>query len=117
MNSVKIPNAENAYVDLRKLRDYALNAEHRVGQHKARLFAALLGINADDAEALRDILLQTVQTHNAQIGIKDKHGQRYQLDFVLDWYDKKAIVRSAWNIRPNEKFPRLVTCYPLEELF
>lgn len=29
-----IPNAENAVVELRKLRDYCLNAEHSTGKHK-----------------------------------------------------------------------------------
>lgn len=113
---MKIPNAENAYIDLRKLRDYALDPEHRVGQHKARLFMALLSMDADDANALRDILLQIVQTHEATPGIRDKHGQRYRIDFILNWHGKKATVRSAWNIRTDEDFPRLVSCYPLEEV-
>jgi hypothetical protein len=33
-----IPDAENAVVDIRKLRDYCLNLEHDDGKHKARLF-------------------------------------------------------------------------------
>jgi hypothetical protein len=113
---VKIPNAENAYIDLRKLRDYALNPNHRVGKHKAQLFALLLDMNADDAEALYNILLQIVRTYDAEIGIYDEHGQRYRIDFVLNWHNREATIRSAWNIRPDENFPRLVTCYPLEEL-
>jgi hypothetical protein len=48
-----IPNAENAIVDIRKLRDYCLNPEHENGKHKARLFASILGMTADDAEELR----------------------------------------------------------------
>lgn len=102
---MKIPNAENAYIDLSKLRDYALNPEHRVGRHKARLFAALPGMNAGDAEALRNILLQIVKTHDAETGVRDEYGQRYRIDFVLKWRDKEATIRSAWNTRPNEDFP------------
>lgn len=108
-----IPNAENAFIDIRKLRDYALNLEHRVGKHKAKLFLDLLGMTAQDAETLRIILFDIVKTHEAIIGIRDKHGQRYRIDFILTWQDKEILVRSAWNIRPNEDFPRLVTCYPL----
>ena len=37
---MKLPNAENAYVDLRKLADYCLDSEHERGKHKARVFAA-----------------------------------------------------------------------------
>lgn len=113
---MKIPNAENAFIDIRKLRDYALDSEHRVGRHKARLFAALFDMNTDDAEGLRDILLQVVKTHDAIVGVSDEHGQRYRIDFTLTWHGSEATIRSAWNIRSDEDFPRLVTCYPLEEV-
>ena len=112
---MKIQNSHNAFVDIRKLRDYVLDPEHRVGRHKARLFMALLNMEVADAEALRAILLQIVTTHDAVIGKQDEFGQRYQIDFKLEWQDKEAMVRSAWHVRPDEDFPRLVTCYPLEE--
>lgn len=113
---MKIPNAEHAIVDIRKLRDYALNTEHRVGRHKARLFSALLAMNIDDAEMFRDELLQVVRTHDATLGIEDEQGQRHRIDFTLSWRGREAIILSAWIIRSGEDFPRLVTCYPLEEL-
>ena len=53
-----IPHAENATVDIRKLRDYCLNPEHPEGKHKARLFVAALGMTEADAEPLRDALLK-----------------------------------------------------------
>ena len=110
-----IPNAENAVVDIRKLRDYALSPTHRIGRHKARLFAALLDISIDDAEELRDLLLQVARTHDAKMGEQDEHGQRYWIDFLLTWRGRQAAIRSVWNVRPNEDFPRLVTCYPIKE--
>ena len=39
---MKIPNAELAIVDIRKLRDYCLNPAHDEGKHKARLFMMAL---------------------------------------------------------------------------
>ena len=63
-----IPHAENATVDIRKLRDYCLNPEHRQGQHKARLFMAALNMTAADAGHLRDVLLQVVKSHEATLG-------------------------------------------------
>ncbi|MEN8217816.1 MAG: DUF6883 domain-containing protein [Pseudomonadota bacterium] len=33
-----LPNAENAFIDTRKLTDYCLNLEHFEGRHKARVF-------------------------------------------------------------------------------
>jgi hypothetical protein len=57
-----LPYAENAVVDIRKLRDYCLNPEHKDGKHKARLFVATLGMTADNAEELRQILLDIVSS-------------------------------------------------------
>lgn len=110
-----IPNAENAFIDIRKLRDYTLNTQHRVGRHKARLFDSIFGITQEDAEVLCNILLEVVRTHEATLGRKDAHGQRYELNFMMNWQGHQALVRSVWNIRPLEQHPRLVTCYPLKE--
>ncbi|MBW4634678.1 MAG: hypothetical protein KME30_23050 [Iphinoe sp. HA4291-MV1] len=108
-----IPNAENAVVDIRKLRDYCLNLEHDDGKHKARLFSSKLGMTADDAEQLRQILLEIVKTHSARLGRQDEFGQRYTLDFQMKWQDRSAIIRSGWIIEHDSEIPRLTTCYPL----
>ena len=110
---MKVPNAESAVVDIRKLRDYCLNARHDEGKHKARLFVAALGMSTDDAEGLRDALLRAVKTHDAQFGLRDVYGQRYIVDFMLAWRGKQAMIRSAWIIEHNSDTPRLTTCYPL----
>jgi hypothetical protein len=65
-----LPNAERAIIDIRKLRDYCLNPLHDEGQHKARLFVTILGMTADDAEALRDLLLVQPGRNNTPI----RHG-------------------------------------------
>lgn len=44
---MKIPNCEQAFVDIVKLQDYCLNAEHLRGRHKARVFRSVLGLTAD----------------------------------------------------------------------
>jgi hypothetical protein len=108
-----IPNAENAIVDIRKLRDYSLNPEHKDGKHKARLFAAILGMTADDAEELRQVLLEIVKLHEAQLGRQDEFGQRYTLDFEISWQNREARLRSGWIIEPDSEIPKLTTCYPL----
>ena len=55
-----LPNLKNAVVDIRKLPDYCLNREHSDGKHKARLFLSCLGMTADNAEELRQILLEVI---------------------------------------------------------
>jgi hypothetical protein len=108
-----LPYAENAVVDIRKLRDYCLNLEHDGGKHKARLFLASLGMTADNAEELCQILLRVVKTHEVQTGRRDDFGQRYTLDFTLEWQNRNATLRSGWIIEHNSEIPRLTTCYPL----
>ena len=77
---MKIPNAERAIIDIRKLRDYCLNPTHDEGKHKARLFAAAFGMTSDDAEDLRDAILEAVKADNAKVGRRDEFGQRYVID-------------------------------------
>lgn len=107
-----VPNAERAVVDIRKLRDYCLNPLHDEGKHKARLFAAI-GLTANEAEELRTILLQVVKTSEARLGRRDSYGQRYIIDFPLNWRGREAVIRSGWIIELGIEMPRLTTCYPL----
>lgn len=108
-----LPNAESAVVDIRKLRVYCLDPIHGEGKHKARLFAAALGMTRDDAEDLRAVLLQAVRTHEAKLGRRDGYGQRYVVDFILEWRGKRAMTRSGWIIEHGSDTPRLTSCYPL----
>jgi len=107
-----VPNAERAVVDIRKLRDYCLNPLHDEGKHKARLFAAI-GITANEAEELQAILLHVIKTTEARLGRRDSYGQRYIVDFPLNWRGKETVIRSGWIIEPGMETPRLTTCYPL----
>jgi hypothetical protein len=108
-----IPHADRAIVDMRRLRNYCLNPAHDEGQHEAHVFAAALGLTVADAEALRNILLEVVQTHEAQFGYRNAYGQRHTVDFWLDWQGKQAQVRSGWVLEHGSMAPRLISCYVL----
>lgn len=79
----------------------------------ARLFSSILGMTADNAEKLREILLEVVKTQAARLGRRDEFEQRYTVDFTIQWQDRSAIVRSGWIIENDSDIPRLTTCYPL----
>lgn len=104
-----LPNAEAAFIDLRKLHDYSLNFESPKGRHKARVFASVLGITPENAEDLRDILLEIIKEHEAESGELDLFGQRYTVDFPMATEVGEAKVRSGWIILHTEDFPRLTT--------
>ena len=110
---MKLPNGDKAFVNIAKLRDYSLDPAHKEGRHKARVFAAALGLTRNDVDWLRDQLMAAARTSDCRPGWKTDHGQRYLLDFTLTYRGKSARLRSVWNMRPNEDFPRLITCYVL----
>jgi hypothetical protein len=110
---MKIPNAENAIIDIRKLRDYCLDESHPVGKHKARLFASALNLDKENAEDLHDVLLIVVRQNEAEEGKKDEFGQRYTVDFELEKDNKRATVRSGWIIETKSDIPKLTTCFIL----
>ena len=108
---MKLPNAEQAIVEIAKLRDYSLDDTHEEGKHKARVFAAALGIGGDDAHWLREKLLDAAQRYECVRGRNTPFGQRYVLDFPLTKGGREARVRSVWNVRPGETVRRLITCH------
>ena len=112
---MSLPNRDQAFIDMVKLRDYCLNPDHRRGQHKARLFAAVLGLTRQHAELLRESLLTAARTQPAIATRHDAYRQRYQLDFNLTGPNgQQALIRSGWIVRRGEDYPRFVTCYVLE---
>jgi hypothetical protein len=112
---MKLPNAENAVVDIAKLRDYCLNPNHPEGKHKARTFREKLGFERNDAELLRQWIMEAILEGEAIEQKATEYGRRFVVDFEIQrgvgviMYS--AVVRTAWIIRNDEGFPRLTTCF------
>jgi hypothetical protein len=71
----RLPNADQAQIDPRKLRDYALNLEHVSGRYQA-LFFAQMGYTARDWQRLeRDIRAQPL-TPPAEPGQPSPFGRK-----------------------------------------
>jgi hypothetical protein len=110
---MKLPEGHRAFVDLIKLSDYCLNLNHPRGQHKAHVFAVVLGFTAMNALDLQNLLLEAARKGDAMLGDNDNYGQRFIVDFEALGPSGRGIIRSSWIIRTEEDFPRLVTCYVL----
>jgi len=112
---MRLPNAENAVLDIEKLRDYCLNPNHPEGKHKARVFFDKLGIRQNDAEDLRQAILEGVLLAEAIEQKPSLFGRRFVVDLLVSRGEgfvlSKALVRTAWIIRNGEDFPRLTTCF------
>ncbi len=108
---MRMPLAERVVIDSAKLVDYCLNPDHPRGRHKARVFEAALGLTADDADELRQALLDAAQSDAAELADADDFGQRYVVEFEMSRPAGTARIRSAWIVRADEDFPRFVSCY------
>ena len=78
---MKLPRAEEAIIDISKLRDYCLDPRHPRGKHKARVFNSALGLTREDAEELKDQIESSILIADCVAGEEDPHGRRYVVDF------------------------------------
>jgi hypothetical protein len=107
----QLPNGDNAFLDPLKLTGYVLDPAHRTGRHKARVFAAVLGITSADAPALASALLRAASVEDASLERADAHGAHYAIEFILTFGGRSCRVRSLWTIRHGEEFPRFVSAF------
>ncbi|MBC8043334.1 MAG: hypothetical protein IAF08_07800 [Rhizobacter sp.] len=113
---MKLPNSERLFIPEEKLEGYALNASHKVGSHKARLFRAMFDLTSENASVLRKALIEAAtQSEDARYTLTDNYGAKYVLEFELATEKGKGIIFSSWMIRHGEDFPRLTSCYPLKK--
>ena len=110
---MKLPGGASAIVEIAKLRDYCLDSQHPRGRHKARVFAAVLGLEQPDAEFLRGALLDAAREGDAVAGVSDQYGERFTVDWQLSRDDRRARIRSAWIVLRGQTTPRLTSCFVL----
>ena len=111
----KLPNGDRAEIDRRKIDGYVLDPEHRTGRHKARVFAAALGMRADHADVLIEACHRAVAEGECRLERQNEHGAHYSVAFILAFRGRSARVRSLWVVRPNEDFPRFVSAFVIED--
>ena len=110
---MKLPNANRADLGT-KIEDYSLNPDHREGQHKARVFLSALGISLENAEVLRDAVLEAaIAADDVDHRGDNGFGEVFVLRFPMATAAGSAVVLTAWIVRHGEDFPRLTTCYIL----
>ena len=107
---MKLPNGERAEIGT-KLEDYVLNPLHPHGKHKAVVFEKA-GITLSNAYVLREALMEAAAKSDAAESRGDNgFGLVFVLRFPVTTTGGNATVLSAWIVRREEDFPRLITCY------
>jgi hypothetical protein len=108
---MKLPNAEKAVIDDRKIKDYCLNPEHPRGKHKAKVFQRSLGITVENSQELINQIRKGIIQKDCLKGDVDDYGQRFTVDVEIVIDSKKAVVRTGWILKKNETRPVFTTCF------
>lgn len=111
----QLPNGDKAFVPVEKFTEYSLNPEHPTGRHKAHVFKVKLGITLEDVDFMVAKVQAMAADHEATEQTPIAYGRRFVIDFELTTEVGSAIVRSSWIVRKDEDFPRLTSCYVLED--
>ena len=108
----KLPNADRAFVDPRKILDYLLSLDHPAGRYKAA-FLFNLGYSRARWARLRGDLLTIAQTADAVVSHRTPYGHKYVTTGTLTSpTGREAEVVVVWIVLSGENFPRLVTLVP-----
>lgn len=75
------------------------------------VFKSALNLTQQDADFLKNVILKGLARNDALAGIRDRYGKRYTVDIKIRNLDLEAMIRTAWIIKTDENFPRLITCY------
>lgn len=106
---MKLPGYEKAIIPEEKVKKYLLNLEHEDGKTKAKFFLEM----GFDIDSLTAALLQHAASHEAVKTEETEFGIKYRVEGELPTpTGRTPIVLSAWMVRVDEDFPRLVSAYP-----
>ena len=109
---MRLPNAENAIIDSKKLRDYVLSLSHPIGRFKAAFFSSL-GYSQKNWKQLETDLRQQHLPKNTVFCQKTSYGKKYEIHGKIRGPNGKSEeIVSIWIILVDEKVPRFVTAYP-----
>lgn len=107
---MKLPNGEFAIIPMEKLTGYCLNLNHSTGKHKARVFASALGITAENADDLRELIAKAAIEGEVIQQDSTEFGHLYKVDWAIS--DQESIVlRTLWETTTDQPNPRLISAF------
>ncbi|ACX87548.1 S-type Pyocin domain protein [Pectobacterium parmentieri WPP163] len=107
-----LQNSDKATIDKNKLTGYALNPEHPVGGHKAKVFESALGYNQSNVDELIEQVRLGAGSSPAALGNATNYGQQVIVDMPIEGINgSSAIVRTGWFFDNGSDVPRLATIY------
>lgn len=97
MEGTPLEGAASAAFDLRKATAYALSSDSQVGQNKARVFRAALGMGPEHAEELRRQVMGLMPLLPAERGRADEYGERFNVVIPVTGPNGRTVaVLTSW---------------------
>lgn len=109
---MKLPNADRAVAEARKVREYLLAFDHPIGRAKARFFRAL-GFDQRAWVRLQEALQRHAVEGEAEEQSRSPYGRKFLVRGSLEGLGGAAApLVSVWIVVQDDDPPRLVTAYP-----
>jgi hypothetical protein len=105
-----LPDGERARIPMERLTDYCLTPDHPRGKDKARVFAAVLGITRDRANALAALVRQAAIEGDITKEAMTAFGRYYRVDWAIPTRGN-AVLRTIGEMAPGEEVPRLISAF------
>ncbi len=109
---MKLPRADQAIIDERKVRDYLLSPTHPIGHFKA-VFFARVGFGSESVAEFITAVRHHAASGEAKMVEASEYGQKYLISGILTGPNGTSLdVLSVWILPTQGGVPRLVTVYP-----
>jgi hypothetical protein len=107
----RLPSADRAVIEERKIARYLLARDHPAGRAKAALFERF-GFEIANWQVLREALLAHARTSRIVSLSDTEFGTKYILEGLLRTPDRRRLrLRAVWFVESGDVSPRLVTAY------
>lgn len=80
------------------------------GKHKARVFASVLGITAENAEQLQELIKVAAVEGEVVQQNTTSFGQQFKVDWNIPKLERWKL-RTIWEIKLNSPNPRLISAF------
>ena len=114
MSEGTLPNADTAWVEETKVREYLLNVNHPVGGPKAKFFRNR-GFTTEQWEVMRNALVTQGTINPLMKTVETEFGTRYTVECICPTPDSlNPCIRSVWEVKEDDSRPRLITAHPFD---